>query len=60
MTLATEKTRLATYIDPELKTRLERYAKAERRSVSNMVEIICEQACDEFEASLKEKGGEKK
>lgn len=48
--LTTDKVRLATYIEPALKARLERVAKAERRSVSNLVEIICERFCDEFEA----------
>lgn len=55
MTLATDKQRLATYITPELKARLERYAKAERRSVSNLVEIICEKACDDYEAIANDK-----
>ena len=52
-TLGPDKTRLATYIDKDLKVRLERVAKSQRRSMSNLIEILCEEACNNFEAREK-------
>jgi hypothetical protein len=53
-----EKNRLATYIDPDLKQRLEKLAKSEKRSVSNLLEILIEEACKNFERKEKLKNGE--
>jgi predicted DNA-binding protein len=36
-------------LKPELKARLERLAERDHRTVSNLVEIILERACDEAE-----------
>ena len=45
----TDKARVATYIDEELKQKLERLAALEDRSVSNFLERLIKQAVDQAE-----------
>ena len=40
---------LSVRLQPELKARLERMAERDQRTLSNLVEIILERACDEAE-----------
>ena len=46
MTVATDKVRVSTYIEDALKPRLELLAKRRKRSVSNLIEVLCQEAID--------------
>lgn len=41
--------RIVVYLDQDLRTRLEALAKAQRRSLSNFVEVLCQDAIAEIE-----------
>lgn len=45
----TDKAKVATYIDQELKEKLERLAASEDRSVSNFLERLIKQAVEQAE-----------
>ena len=45
--MATDKKRMSLYIDELLKADLEALAKVERRSVNNVIELLCEDAVNE-------------
>ena len=47
MTVATDKIRVSTYIDPALKKQAEKLAKTQKRSCSNLLEVLLEQAVTE-------------
>jgi predicted transcriptional regulator len=47
MTVTTDKIRVSTYIDPNLKKDLEKLAKARKRSLSNLIEVICQEAVNQ-------------
>lgn len=49
MTVATDKVRVSTYIEDELKPKLEMLAKVRKRSVSNLIEVLCQEAVDRAE-----------
>ena len=44
MTVATDKIRVSTYVDPFLKAQAEKLAKSQKRSFSNLLEVLLEQA----------------
>ncbi len=44
MTLATDKRKASVYMDEDLKNDLEKLAKVESRSVSNLIELLCKEA----------------
>ncbi len=45
--VATSKKRISLYLDEELKYELEKLAKARKRSLSNLIEVICEKELTE-------------
>lgn len=45
--VTTDKKRVSLYVDEELKADLELLAKARKRSLSNLIEVICQEAVDE-------------
>ena len=45
-TVTTDKKRISLYVQEDLKTALEALAKARRRSLSNLIEVLCEEAVD--------------
>ena len=49
MTLATDKKKISVYIDEELKLKAEKLAKLEKRSLSNLLEVLLQQAVDKAE-----------
>ena len=42
--VTTHKTRISLYVEEWLKVRLGQLAKVRRRSLSNLIEVICEEA----------------
>ncbi len=46
MTVATDKVRVSTYIQEDLKPDLEALAKVQKRSLSNLLEVLCQEAVD--------------
>lgn len=44
MCVATDKIRVSTYISPELKDLAEQLAKLKKRSLSNLLEVLLEEA----------------
>jgi len=42
--VTTDKKRLSLYVQESLKEQLEALAKARKRSVNNLIEILCEEA----------------
>ncbi len=42
--VTTNKTRVSLYVEEWLKVRLDQLAKVRRRSLSNLIEVICEDA----------------
>jgi predicted solute-binding protein len=47
MTVATDKIRVSTYIDTDLKKQAEKLAKIQKRSFSNLLEVLLEEAVTE-------------
>ena len=45
-TVTTDKKRISLYVEQELKTALEALAKAKKRSLSNLIEVLCQEAVD--------------
>jgi hypothetical protein len=45
--VTTDKKRVSLYVDEELKADLELLAKTKKRSLSNLIEVICQEAVDE-------------
>lgn len=50
--VVTAKKRMSLYLEENIKTDLERLAKLRKRSLSNLIEVLCEEAV----ASAKESG----
>jgi hypothetical protein len=46
-TVTTEKKRISLYVEEQLKIELEALAKAKKRSLSNLIEVLCQKAVDE-------------
>lgn len=46
ITVTTDKKRISLYVEERLKIELEALAKARRRSLSNLIEVLCEEAVD--------------
>ena len=46
-TVTTEKKRISLYVEEQLKIDLEALAKARKRSLSNLIEVLCQKAVDE-------------
>ena len=46
MTLATDKKKISAYLDEELKTDADKLAKLEKRSLSNLIEVLLQDAID--------------
>ena len=44
--VTTDKKRISLYVEEELKSTLEALAKARKRSLSNLIEVICQEAVD--------------
>lgn len=44
MTVTTDKKRISLYVDENLKIELEALAKAKKRSLSNLIEVLCQEA----------------
>lgn len=44
--VATDKTRISVYLEPSLKEYLERLAKLRKRSLSNLIEVTCQEEVD--------------
>jgi macrodomain Ter protein organizer (MatP/YcbG family) len=42
--VVTDKKRVSLYIEETLKVELEKLAKARKRSLSNLIEVLCEEA----------------
>jgi hypothetical protein len=42
--MATNKKKLSLYVQEEIKQKLTQLARARRRSVNNLIEVICEEA----------------
>ena len=55
MTVATDKRKISAYLEDSLKGKAERLAQLEKRSLSNLVEVLLQQAVDkaELEGRLK-------
>jgi predicted transcriptional regulator len=51
MTVATSKPKVSVYIDPDLKEDLEALAKIRKRSVSNLIEVLCQEEVDRAKKS---------
>jgi len=47
MTMSTDKIRVSTYVEPELKRQAERLARIQKRSFSNLLEVMLEQSIAE-------------
>ncbi len=47
ITVTTEKKRISLYVEEQLKIELEALAKARKRSLSNLIEVLCQKAVDE-------------
>lgn len=45
-TVTTDKKRISLYVEEELKAALEVLAKARKRSLSNLIEVLCQEAVD--------------
>jgi metal-responsive CopG/Arc/MetJ family transcriptional regulator len=58
MALATDKTRISVYLEPDLKRKAEVLAKKQKRSLSNFIEILVQGAVDEDEQSSKRSEGD--
>jgi hypothetical protein len=50
MDVVTEKRKISAYLDEELKERAEQLAKLEKRSLSNLIEILLQEAVDKAQA----------
>jgi hypothetical protein len=46
MTLATDKKKISAYLDDNLKADADRLAKLEKRSLSNLIEVLLQEAVD--------------
>lgn len=46
ITVTTDKKRISLYVEERLKVELEALAKSRRRSLSNLIEVLCEEAVD--------------
>lgn len=46
ITVTTDKKRISLYVEERLKMELEALAKSRRRSLSNLIEVLCEEAVD--------------
>jgi hypothetical protein len=61
--VATKKARVVTYLDWEIKEKAERLAATRRRSLSNLLEVLIEDAVKEAEATgelpVEEEGGDR-
>jgi predicted transcriptional regulator len=44
-----DKIQVSVYLDKQLKERVAKLARKQRRSVSNLIEVLCEQAVEEAE-----------
>lgn len=42
-TVATDKKRVSLYVEEQLKQKLEALAKARKRSLSNLIEVLCQE-----------------
>jgi|GEM_PF-4416012 predicted transcriptional regulator len=51
--VTTDKKRISLYVEEDLKAKLEILAKARKRSLSNLIEVLCEEV-----AAAAEKSGE--
>lgn len=49
--VTTDKTRISVYLEPSLKEDLERLAKLRKRSMSNLIEVLCESEIDRAKES---------
>ena len=47
MAMSTDKIRVSTYVEPELKRQAERLARIQKRSFSNLLEVMLEQSIAE-------------
>ena len=47
MTLATDKKKISAYLDEKLKEDAEKLARTQRRSLSNLIEVLLESAVSE-------------
>lgn len=45
--MATKKTRVGAYIPEDLKNQAEKIARSQKRSLSNLIEVLLERAVDE-------------
>jgi len=45
--MSTDKIRVSTYVEPELKRQAERLARIQKRSFSNLLEVMLEQSIAE-------------
>lgn len=45
-TVTTDKKRISLYVEEELKIALEALAKTRKRSLSNLIEVLCQEAVD--------------
>lgn len=45
-TVTTDKKRISLYVEERLKIELEALAKSRRRSLSNLIEVLCEEAVE--------------
>jgi len=53
MTVTTDKIRVSTYVEPKLKRQAEKLAKLQKRSFSNLMEVLLEQSvADAIEKGL--------
>ncbi len=44
-----DKIQISVYLDKELKDRIAKLARKQRRSVSNLIEVLCEEAVERSE-----------
>jgi predicted transcriptional regulator len=49
--VTTDKKRVSLYVEEDLKADLELLAKARKRSLSNLIEVLCEEAAAEAKKS---------
>lgn len=45
-TVTTDKKRISLYVEEDLKIELEALAKTRKRSLSNLIEVLCQEAID--------------
>lgn len=50
-TVVTQKPRISLYVEKDLKADLERLAKLRKRSLNNLIELICEEVVQAAKAS---------